>query len=44
MFKKKHTWDILATLFQDSVREPALRIMILQVSGTGPEIEASPLT
>lgn len=33
MFKKKHTWDILATLFQESMHEPGLRLMILQVCG-----------
>ncbi|KAG9026256.1 hypothetical protein FRB95_009056 [Tulasnella sp. JGI-2019a] len=31
MFKRRHTWDLLATLFQESAHEPVLRQSILQV-------------
>ncbi|KAG8877942.1 hypothetical protein FRB97_002907 [Tulasnella sp. 331] len=31
LFKRRHTWDLLATLFQESPHEPVLRQSILQV-------------
>lgn len=31
LFKRKHTWDLLATLFQQSENDGALRHLILQV-------------